>query len=246
MPIVYIDTEFTDGNLYAGDFIEIAAISEPSGNAFHTLVKVTGEIPKDVVQLTGLTTIRVNKEGMPAAEALEALDAFLQTEQEADQRSLTIIAHGGANSDFPMILANCIKNQIAMNSLREATLLDSVKLLRKGGVRRPALATLCARYGIKNENRHSAYWDASALKTICEINTRIVFSGRYQMTYDDIMNTVNRRMPVHPNVIAAIAKHVSILQLVRILDEMGEDNTALSNKSTLKIAKHFNSRARGW
>ena len=246
MPTVYIDTEFTDGNLYAGDLIEIAAVSDPSGNTFHTLVKPTGEVPREVEQLTGLTTAIVNKEGMTAANALEALDNFFYTEQESDNHLTTIVAHGGANSDFPILFASCIKNQTSLNSLKNASFLDSVKLLKKSGINRPGLATLCARYGIKNENRHSAYWDAYALKTVCEINARIIFSGKFQLTYDDIMTKVTRKMPVHPNVIATIAKHVCVSQLVKILDDMGVDNTALTGRTTLKIAKYFNCRARGW
>ena len=246
MAVVYIDTEYTDGNLYVGDFIEIAAISEPSGNAFHTLVKVVGEVPKGVTELTGLTTHRVNKEGMDAATALEALDDFLHMEQDNNQHPMTVIAHGGTNSDFPMLLANCIKNQTTLSSFRDAIFLDTVTLFRKAGIQRPGLTSLCERYGIKTEHRHSAYWDAFALKTICELNPSIVFSGRYQMSYDHIMNITQRKMPVHPNVITSISRHVCINQLVKILDELAEDGASLAYRTTLKVARYFNSRARGW
>ena len=46
----YLDMEFTNGNYYLSDILEIALIAEESVNAFHSYVS----LPKRVHKLTGI------------------------------------------------------------------------------------------------------------------------------------------------------------------------------------------------
>ena len=53
----YLDREFTNGNYYLADIIEIALIAEESGNAFHSYVKIPYSIPRRVQQLTNCDSV---------------------------------------------------------------------------------------------------------------------------------------------------------------------------------------------
>ena len=52
---LYLDMEFTNGNYYLADILEIALVSEESGYAFHSSVKIHYSVAKIVQQLTGIT-----------------------------------------------------------------------------------------------------------------------------------------------------------------------------------------------
>ena len=51
----YLDLEFTNGNYYLVDILEIALVVGESGNVFHSYVKIHYSVPKRVQQLTGIT-----------------------------------------------------------------------------------------------------------------------------------------------------------------------------------------------
>ena len=47
--------EFTNGNYYLVDILEIALLGEESGNIYHSYVKINYSVPKQVQLLTGIT-----------------------------------------------------------------------------------------------------------------------------------------------------------------------------------------------
>ena len=51
----YLDMEFTNGNYYLADIIEIALATEDSGNTFHSYTRIQNSIPKRVKELTNIT-----------------------------------------------------------------------------------------------------------------------------------------------------------------------------------------------
>ena len=51
----YLDMEFTNGNYYLMDILEIAVVAEESGNIYHRYVKIHHSVPKQVQLLTGIT-----------------------------------------------------------------------------------------------------------------------------------------------------------------------------------------------
>ena len=51
----YLDMEFTNGNYYLADILEIALIAEDGGYVFHRYVQILYSVPRRVRQLTGIT-----------------------------------------------------------------------------------------------------------------------------------------------------------------------------------------------
>ena len=51
----YVDLEFTNGNYYLTDILELALLSEESGYPFYSYVKIYYSVPKRVQHLTGIT-----------------------------------------------------------------------------------------------------------------------------------------------------------------------------------------------
>ena len=47
--------EFTNGNYYLTDILEIAVVTEESGNTYHRYAKIHYSVPKLVQLLTGIT-----------------------------------------------------------------------------------------------------------------------------------------------------------------------------------------------
>ena len=57
----YLDMEFTNGNYYLADILEIALVAGESANVFHSYVKIHYSTPKRVRQLTGITNRTICK-----------------------------------------------------------------------------------------------------------------------------------------------------------------------------------------
>ena len=51
----YLDMEWTNGNFYLGDIIEIAVISGDSGHIFHSYVKIHYKLSENIKFLCGIT-----------------------------------------------------------------------------------------------------------------------------------------------------------------------------------------------
>ena len=60
---LYLDLEFTNGNYYLADIVELALLSEESGYAFHSYVKIHYSAPKREQQLTGITNKTIKSLG---------------------------------------------------------------------------------------------------------------------------------------------------------------------------------------
>ena len=123
--------------------------------------------------------------------------------------------------------------------LRDAVIIDSMLAFQNNGHHKPALSSLSAAYNIVNNARHSAVGDVCALKRICDINWNVVHNGRWLMTYEEISRRVSWKLPLHPNVIPSIAKHVDVSQLVRILTDFADDETDLPHRMVRKISTHY-------
>ena len=59
----YLDMEFTNGNYYLTDILEIAVVAEESGNIYHRYVKIHYSVPKQVQLLTGITNRTIETHG---------------------------------------------------------------------------------------------------------------------------------------------------------------------------------------
>ena len=61
----YLDMEFTNGNYYLADILEIAVVAEESGNIYHRYVKIHYSVPKQVLLLTVITNRTIETHGVP-------------------------------------------------------------------------------------------------------------------------------------------------------------------------------------
>ena len=106
----YLDLEFTNGNYYLADILEIALVAEESENVFHSFVKIHYSVLQRVQQLTGITNTTIKSLGVPFRTVMEGLVEFLQHEQAQSDTVPVIIAHGGYLHDFSILLASCMKH----------------------------------------------------------------------------------------------------------------------------------------
>ena len=92
----YLDMEFTNGNYYLADILEIALLSGESGNVFHRYVQIHYSVPRRVRQLTGITNRTIKSLGVPFRDVMNGLVEFLQHEQAQSETPIpNVIAHGG-------------------------------------------------------------------------------------------------------------------------------------------------------
>ena len=93
--------EFTNGNNYLVDIMEIALVAEKSGNVFHSYVKINYSVPKQVQLLTGTTNRTIETHGVPFRDVMDGLVGFIR--RDATEPPI-IIAHGGYLHGFPILL----------------------------------------------------------------------------------------------------------------------------------------------
>ena len=72
-----------------------------------------------------------------------------------------IVAHGGYLSDFPLLLANCMKERFDYTWFGKCEFIDSVKELQRLGYKRPGLDSLSS-----PDRVHSAVGDVKLLRAI--------------------------------------------------------------------------------
>ena len=155
----YLDVEYTNGNYYLADIIEIALVAEESGHVFHSFVKIHYSVPRRVQELTNITNNIVRTIGLPFSVVMNGFIDFLCREQAQSITKPMIVAHGGYLHDFPILLVNCMKNNVDYTPLAKCTFIDSMQLMQDEGCSKPGLDALCQRLHIDSA-RHSAHEDA--------------------------------------------------------------------------------------
>ena len=177
------------------DILELALLSEESGYAFHSYVKIHYSVPKRVQQLTGITNKTIKSLGLPFGEVMAGLTEYLHREQAQSETIPVIIAHGGYLHDFPILLASCMKhNWDKFGILTECMFVDSIQVLQDDGYKRPGLDALCKELNIKRSS-HSALEDAYILKTVCTVKAEMM-DHPYGYTFGDITCHLNRKLPL--------------------------------------------------
>lgn len=167
MNVFYLDSEYTNGNLYRGDLIEISVLAETSGQIFHSYIKCRNKLPPFVRNLCNITDEELETIGLPFNRVIDDLIKFI--DQEEGQP--IIITHGGV--DIPLIIANCMKNGYNWRRLAKYIFMDSVKILQKKGYEKPGLDSFSMRKG------HSAIEDVKILQHVFNnyvVNTKSVVS----------------------------------------------------------------------
>ena len=72
--------EFTNGNYYLVDILEIALLAEEIGNVYHSYVKINYLVPKLVQLLTGIANIIDETHGVPFRNVMDGLVEFIRRE----------------------------------------------------------------------------------------------------------------------------------------------------------------------
>ena len=106
----YLDMEWTNGNFCLGDIFEIAVISEGSAHEFHSYVKIHYKLSGNVKFLCSITD-KTLENNDSFAKVFTALLTFLENERATSNTPPVIIAHGGRDHDFPMLLSNRMKHK---------------------------------------------------------------------------------------------------------------------------------------
>ena len=159
----FLALEFTNGNYYLSDIIELALIAEETGKVFHRFVKIHYQIPNRVRELTDETLANL---GCSFTDMMTEMIGFIQCEQLDSNTNPIILAHGGYYNNFPILLANCMKHSFTdYGILKKCLFVDSIDLFKNVGYEKPGLNNLCHEFKIKREF-HSALEDALILKRI--------------------------------------------------------------------------------
>ena len=162
----YLDLEFTNGNYYLADIIELALLSEETGNVFHSYIRIHYLIPKRVKELTTISDDTLASIGCSFKDTFVALNDFIKSETLQDESKPLIIAHAGFLFDFPILVTNCMKHKIQdFGILQHCLFADSIEVLRENGYQRPGLDSLCQQFGLMRDV-HSALGDVQLLKKV--------------------------------------------------------------------------------
>ena len=231
--------EFTNGNYYLTDIIEMTLLAEESGYAFHSYVSIHYSVPRSVRQLTGITNRILQTVGLPFRDVMNGLVEFLHREQAQSETIPIIIAHGGYLHDFPILLASCMKHNCdEFGMLMECMFVDSMEILQAYGYQRPGLDALCAELNIKR-NSHSALEDAYILKTVCNRKPEM-FNHPRGYTFGDVTYHLSQKLPLPIRKVYSLATEcTSYQELESILYEYVKEKSALNLRQVVKIAHWY-------
>ena len=159
---IVLDTETTGLDPDSGDrILEIGAVElvghVPSGNTFHQYVNPEREVPKEAVDVHGLTDDFLRDK--PAFGAI-AQD-FLEFIGDAK-----LVIH---NAAFDLKFLNAELRWLALPQIDEGRAVDTLEIARRKFPGSPAsLDALCRRFGVDNSNRtlHGALLDSEILAEV--------------------------------------------------------------------------------
>lgn len=152
---VAVDIETTGLDTESDQILSIGAVKY-DGTEFYRLIKQDVDVPKPIVELTGITSGMLSKEGVPLQEALGELTDFVG--------DMPIV---GYNFRFDSAFLNRDYRKCGMQELKNEIkdLLPVVKRKEKF-LDNYKLQTVLSNYGIENKVPHNAVSDARATKEL--------------------------------------------------------------------------------
>ena len=160
-------------------------ISEGNGNAFHSLINIPTPLDNYVKFICNITDSDLQREGTTFEQAFDAMIAFVNAEVEEEGELVTIMAHSGYLTDFPLLVTNCIKKKCDTAAMINHRFIDTLKILQKEAendarntvfsietyndtaVPRFSLKTLAKKaLGCSNPSLHSSHNDAKTLMQV--------------------------------------------------------------------------------
>ena len=230
----FLDLEYTNGNYYLADIIELALLSEETGNVFHSYVRIHYLLPKRVKELTRITDDTLASIGCSFKDTFVGLNDFIKSENSHDETVPLIIAHAGFLFDFPILFTNCMKHKITdFGFLQHCLFADSLQIMEMNGYHPAGLDALCQQFGLVRGG-HSALSDVQLLKKVFG-NKHVL--DQHIHTFERIMFSLKQKLPVPIGKIYEWARRSHSYQdLEKMLVQFVKKKTALSSHQMFKIA----------
>ncbi|RNI30095.1 3'-5' exonuclease [Rufibacter immobilis] len=181
--VTVLDLETTGVSGSKGRVIEIAALKGAHGQItgrFHTLVKLRGELPEKITQLTGITAQDLIH-GMEERTAFSILKEFI-----ADS---TVVAH---NATFDLGFLYSTYRRLKLGPV-QFPFLDTLSVCRLRQPSPRSLPDMCKAYGIPLTKWHRALPDATATwhllhrlheeSPLDEMRNKLVLNPKYGVPY---------------------------------------------------------------
>ena len=151
---VVLDLETTGLNATTDRIIEVGAVKDDQGtiSVFNALICIDDSLPKEIVQLTGITD-EMLRQGQPLKAVLRTLVEFIG--------DTTIV---GYNISFDLKFLNSAFNRCGMPSLNNQVI-DLIKIVRREQLFQEnyRLETTLKSYGIADKVPHRALQDAQLI-----------------------------------------------------------------------------------
>lgn len=125
---------------------------------FSTLIKIDDDLPPNIIKLTGIKNIDLQKSGIPLKEAIEQFTEFIQDH--------TIV---GYSIRFDVDFLNRNLENLGMGKLTNKTIdIKKYVKMQKMNLSSYKLNSVLQAYGINYGIRHRAIEDAKLTKKLCE------------------------------------------------------------------------------
>ena len=240
MGVFYIDTEYSNGNLYIGDIFELSLLSERSGRIFHRYINISGTLPRFVQQFCNVRMQTIRRYGRPFETVLHQMLQFIESERDGDD-VVKFIGHGARRTDFPLIIVNsmrCKNADLLLRRMKNYRFVDSVNELQIRGYERTSLDHLNG--GVPRET-HSATNDVKILQNI--VKEYAIDISNF-LSYDTVLYNLNEKLPISISDLHKLATvATSRAHLESMLKPLAGNRTALSIKQLNKIVnKYYNNK----
>lgn len=200
----YFDSEYTSGNYYIGDIFEIAIVAEKSGDVYHSFVQIGYRLPHHIKFMGNITDTILKDEGRTFNNAFKSLIDFIKFEEIGGDDAPISVAHG--EQHFPLLLANCLKNNCDTSFLMRCNFIDSVIALHNVSKNSKCGLNTLAKIHFNENITHSARKDVILLKRVFELSEFQCMLGRSVCTSNRSCRYLNARLPLSFDEIKTLAK----------------------------------------
>ena len=238
----YFDTEYSNGNYYLGDIFEIAVLSEKSGYIFHSYIKIPQPLSPFIMQFCHVTRKKLDMLSLPFNQVMRELIDFIDQESTTtsdEAAAIIIIGHGALLTDFPLLIANCIKNSFDYTPFTKYVFVDSMIALKSKGYTNPGLDT----FNDTMEKRHSAIQDVKLLRNV--VNKLLVSDiSQLQNTMTDILRFLHKKLPItfaELYNLSSLSQSLTSFEstLYEIMRMRGGRKTSLNERQVCNIARYY-------
>ena len=188
--LAFCDLETTSLDVLSGSIVEIGAVIGNSGSKFSTVVKPPRMSAADGPTVHGISQEEL-AQGPPFREAFKRLEHFLNfaavSTPESDSDSdgyepaktmkddleIVLVAHNGANFDFPFLLSECLRAGLCsgVSTMARWRFVDTLDVLRATDIAGDCKKLQCSLRACRGPSclhAHRALDDCIALEVVVE------------------------------------------------------------------------------